>query len=146
MDAVVHQIKTNSSLYEKSLIIRNDVLRKPLNLNIYDEDLSDEKDQIHFVLEKDNQILGTVSLVPYYKKNTGKLRQMVTSTEARGKGYGQILVQELEKYASNNFMKTIVLHARHHAIGFYQKLGYAICSEPFEEVGIKHVIMQKELH
>ena len=43
-------------------------------------------------------------------------------------------------------MKTIVLHARHHAIGFYQKLGYAICSEPFEEVGIKHVIMQKELN
>jgi len=63
MKPIVHQVETKSSLYEKSLVIRNDVLRKPLNLNIYDEDLSDEEDQIHFVLEKDNQILGTVSLV-----------------------------------------------------------------------------------
>ena len=46
----------------------------------------------------------------------------------------------------NNEMKTIILHARHYAIGFYQKLGYSICSEPFEEVGIEHRVMQKELH
>jgi predicted GNAT family N-acyltransferase len=57
-----------------------------------------------------------------------------------------MLVHELEKYAMSNEMKTIVLHARHYAIGFYQKLGYSICSEPFEEVGIEHRIMQKELH
>ena len=146
MKPIVHQVETKSSLYEKSLVIRNDVLRKPLNLNIYDEDLSDEEDQIHFVLEKDNQILGTVSLVVHYKKNTGKLRQMATIPEVRGDGYGRMLVHELEKYAVNNEMKTVLLHARQYAIGFYQKMGYTICSEPFEEVGIKNVVMQKELH
>jgi predicted GNAT family N-acyltransferase len=146
MGPVVHQIGTKSPLYEKSLVIRNDVLRKPLNLNIYDEDLSDEEGQIHFVLEKDNQILGTVSLVANYKKNTGKLRQMATIAEVRGDGYGRMLVQKLEKYAVNNEMKTVVLHARHYAIGFYKKMGYTISSETFEEVGIKHVVMQKELH
>lgn len=146
MGPVVHQIKTKSPLYEKSLVIRNDVLRKPLNLNIYDEDLSDEEDQIHFVLEKGNQILGTVSLVAHYKKHTGKLRQMATIPEVRGDGYGRMLVHELEKYAVNNEMKAVVLHARHYAIGFYQKMGYTICSEPFEEVGIEHRVMQKELH
>jgi predicted GNAT family N-acyltransferase len=71
---------------------------------------------------------------------------MATIPEVRGDGYGRMLVHELEKYAVNNEMKTVLLHARQYAIGFYQKMGYTICSEPFEEVGIKHVVMQKELH
>lgn len=142
----IHQVKTDSLWYEKGLVIRNEILRKPLNLNIYDEDLSGEVNQIHFVAEHDSQILGTVSLESHYEKNTGKLRQMATIPEVRGKGYGRMLVHELEKYAMNNEMKTIILHARHYAIEFYQKLGYSICSEPFEEVGIEHQVMQKEIH
>jgi len=142
----IHQVKTDSLWYEKGLVIRNEILRKPLNLSIYDEDLSDEANQIHFVVEHDSQILGTVSLISHYENNTGKLRQMATTPEVRGEGYGRMLVHELEKYAMSNEMKTIILHARHYAIGFYQKLGYSICSEPFEEVGIEHRVMQKELH
>ena len=53
----IHEVKTDSFWYEKGLIIRNEILRKPLNLNIYDEDLSDEVNQIHFVAEHDSQIL-----------------------------------------------------------------------------------------
>ena len=142
----IHQIKTDDLWYEKGLVIRNEILRKPLNLSIYDEDLSDEANQIHFVAEHNSQILGTVSLVSNYKKNTGKLRQMAIIPEVRGEGYGKLLLHELQKYAKSNEMKTIVLHARHYAIGFYQKMGYKICSDLFEEVGIKHVVMQKELH
>ena len=56
------------------------------------------------------------------EENTGKLRQMATILEVRGEGYGRMLVHELEKYAMSNEMKTIVLHARHYAIGFYQKI------------------------
>ena len=68
----IHQVKTDSLWYEKGLVVRNEILRKPLNLNIYDEDLSDEANQIHFVAEHDSQILGTVSLVSHYGRKYRK--------------------------------------------------------------------------
>lgn len=145
MHPIVHQINSNDVRYEKSLGIRNEVLRKPLNLDIFKEDLSDEENQIHFIIEKEDRIIGTVSLVCEYKKNIGKLRQMATIPEVRGEGYGKLLVYELEKYAKNNGMRTVILHARHYALGFYEKLGYEVCSEPFLEVGIEHQVMQKDL-
>jgi predicted GNAT family N-acyltransferase len=37
------------------------------------------------------------------------------------------------------------MHARQTAVGFYQKLGYSITGEPFEEVTIPHYIMEKAL-
>lgn len=68
MHTIVHQINSNDERYEKSLGIRNEVLRKPLNLDIFKEDLSDEENQIHFIIEKEDRIIGTVSLVCEYKK------------------------------------------------------------------------------
>jgi predicted GNAT family N-acyltransferase len=37
------------------------------------------------------------------------------------------------------------MHARQSAVGFYQKLGYQIRGEEFEEVTIPHYEMQKQL-
>ena len=37
------------------------------------------------------------------------------------------------------------MHARDTAVPFYEKLGYLCCGEPFEEVGIAHIKMQKQL-
>jgi len=37
------------------------------------------------------------------------------------------------------------LHARSPVVEFYQKSGYAIIGESFEEVGIQHFRMQKVL-
>jgi predicted GNAT family N-acyltransferase len=111
-------IDFTSEFYLKSQKLRNQVLREPLGQNLFDEDLNDEINQIHFVaLEK----------------------------EVRGQGYGKLLVSSLELFASEHGMKSIILHARHNAIGFYEKLGYQITSDVFQEVGIDHVVMEKNI-
>ena len=121
------------------------MLREPLGQNLFDEDLSDEINQFHFVALEKAEVLGVVVLVPHYKNGMGKLRQMATSEEVRGQGYGIMLVKALELFASEHRMTSIILHARHTAIGFYEKLGYKITSDIFQEVGIEHVVMEKEI-
>jgi predicted GNAT family N-acyltransferase len=75
----------------------------------------------------------------------GKLRQMATAKHVRGKGYGVALVQALEKHATEIGIEKIVLHSRHYAVGFYEKLGYQVTSDVFQEVGINHFMMNKQL-
>jgi predicted GNAT family N-acyltransferase len=50
-----------------------------------------------------------------------------------------------ENVARDRGYKKLSMHARKSAIGFYQKLGYEIVGEEFEEVTIPHYEMQKTL-
>lgn len=143
----------NSIPYKHSLLIREEILRKPLGLEITKGDVFDEDKHIHFVaIEEEysegvnlNAVVGCVVLIPEYEPETGKLRQMATLEQVRGKGYGKALVWQLEKHAKRKGMNRIVLHARHYAADFYLKVGYKICSEKFTEVGIDHYKMEKHL-
>ena len=68
-------IDFTSEFYLKSQKLRNQVLREPLGQNLFDEDLSDEINQFHFVALEKAEVLGVVVLVPHYKNGRGKLRQ-----------------------------------------------------------------------
>jgi ElaA protein len=41
--------------------------------------------------------------------------------------------------------KRLYLHSQTHAIGFYEKFGFKVCSEQFMEEGILHVEMERFL-
>ena len=135
----------NSALHHEAKGIRADVLRKPLGLPADDPAFNDKESDVHFVALDNEQVVGVVVLVPHYKKGIGKLRQMATAEKVRGKGYGIQLVKALEEYAAKNGMTSILLHSRHYAAGFYEKLGYKITSDVFQEVGMDHFAMEKNL-
>jgi predicted GNAT family N-acyltransferase len=135
----------NSALHHEAKGIRADVLRKPLGLPADDPAFNDKESDVHFVALENEQVVGVVVLVPHYKKGIGKLRQMATAETVRGKGYGIQLVKALEEYAAKNGMTSILLHSRHYAAGFYEKLGYKITSDVFQEVGMDHFAMEKNL-
>lgn len=141
----VEIVPYNSIPYQHSLQLRNHILRKPLGLSLFDEDLEVEKNQQHFVAIEDEAVVGCVVLIPFYEGKTGKLRQMATLEQIRGKGYGKILVKQLEQHARRMGMNKIILNARHHAVDFYAKLGYKVSSEVFKEVGIDHYTMIKSI-
>ena len=135
----------NSVPYKHSLLIRDHVLRKPLGMEITKGDVFDEDQHVHFVAVQEEQVVGCVVLIPHYKDGQGKLRQMATLEEVRGMGFGKMLVWQLEKYAKRNGMNSIILHARHYAADFYKKLGYVAEPEVFQEVGIDHYKMTKNI-
>ncbi len=60
-----------------------------------------------------------------------------------GIGLGKMLMEKsIPKIKKHFSSKRITLHSQTHANGFYEKLGFSVCSDEFLEAGIAHVEME----
>ena len=72
--------------------------------------------------------------------------RVVTARSARTKGYGKQLMKELLTYCDANFPNTsIKCSAQLYLKKFYEGLGFKIYGEVYEEDGIPHIAMQRDL-
>ena len=76
---------------------------------------------------------------------TARIGRMATERAVRGGGAGQQVMRALEQVARQRGDIAVVLGAQRSAEGFYRRLGYAPYGEPYEEVGIPHIGMRKDL-
>jgi len=127
--------------YQQMVNMRNEILRKPLGLNFSTDELENEKDEILIGAFEDEKMLGCCMLIKMTNK-TVRLRQMAVMNNLRGKGIGRALMNFAENIAMDLGYRTITMHARKTAIGFYEKLGYSVVGEEFFEVTIPHFEMQ----
>ncbi len=137
-------IDHGSREYQQMLDLRNQMLRKPLGLHFTQADLDAEKDDILIGCFDDDKLEGCCILTQTGPK-TVRLRQMAVSSGIQGKGIGRVLMSFAENIARDRGYTRMTMHARKSAVGFYEKLGYKICGEEFEEVTIPHLEMDKEL-
>ena len=137
-------IDHGSPEYNQMVTLRNEVLRKPLGLSFSHEELEKEKEEILIGAFDDDKMLGCCMLVQE-EPGTVRLRQMAVSNNLQGKGIGRALMIFAENIARDRGFKKLTMHARKTAAGFYEHLGYSICSDEFEEVTIPHYVMEKRL-
>ncbi len=141
----IKEISTASHEYQRLLQFRNRLLRLPLGLDLFKEDFGDDtKDFIIVAVNKLQDIIGCVMLQPL-DDQVVKLRQMAIAEYLQGKGLGRVMVSNAEETARENGYRSIVLHARITAKGFYEKMGYVPFGEVFTEVTIPHIAMKKNL-
>ena len=131
--------------YHQMLKLRDEILRKPLGLSFSSDEIEKEKDNLLIAAYEDaDQLLGCCMLVEEDPK-TVRLRQMAVLNDLQGKGIGKALMQFAENLARDRGYKTMTMHARKDAVGFYEKMGYQKKSEEFQEITIPHYIMEKPL-
>lgn len=131
--------------YRRECALRQAVLRAPLGLDLYAEDLEKERQELHFGLfDEDDQLHACAIAIPLQDARA-RIRQMAVSANCQGQGLGRKLLEEIEKQLLRRGFSEISLHARLSAAGFYEQLGYDRASEVFTEVGLPHVRMQKSL-
>jgi predicted GNAT family N-acyltransferase len=130
--------------YQQMLRLRNDILRKPLGLIFSEDEVEKEKSNLHIAAYEDGKMLGCCMLVEENPK-TVRLRQMAVINDLQGKGIGRALMQFAENLARDRGYKSITMHARKNATGFYEKLGYKKIGQEFQEITIPHFVMEKEL-
>ena len=130
--------------YQQMIKLRDDILRKPLGLSFSEEELENEKNNLHMAAYEDDQMLGCCMLVEE-EPGTVRLRQMAVLNDLQGKGIGKALMQFAENLARDRGYKKITMHARKNALGFYEKMGYKKIGTEFEEITIPHYVMEKEL-
>jgi ribosomal protein S18 acetylase RimI-like enzyme len=137
-------IDHGSKEYQQMVALRNEILRRPLGLSFSPEELEKEKNEILIGAFEEDKMLGCCMLVSE-EPGTVRLRQMAVLNNLQGKGIGRALMQFAENIARDRGYKKITMHARKTAIGFYEKLGYKVKGEQFEEVTIPHFLMEKML-
>jgi len=132
-------------LYAQAIDLRTRLLRDPLGLVFYAEDLAQEWDMHHLVAVNEQQkVLGCLVLTEL-DQETIKMRQVAVDTDQQGKGIGAQMVKVSEEYARRRSYRTMSLHARQVAVDFYLRLGYEIYGDPFTEVSVPHRSMRKLL-
>lgn len=137
-------IDYGSPEYRQMVQLRTDILRKPLGLTFDEEELEKEKEEILIGAFEEEKMLGCCMLINS-EPGTVRLRQMAVLKNLQGKGIGRALMQFAENIARDRGFRRITMHARKSATGFYEKLGYTVYGEEFEEVTLPHVVMEKKL-
>jgi len=141
---IYRQITVRDPEYPVEKDLRDRVLRIPLGLHLSDLDLRDENEQVHLVAISDQgQMIGCVLVA--FSGNVAKARQLAIEGAYQGRGIGTELMKRAEQAVRARNIRTVTLHGRATARGFFEKLGYTARSEVFTEVTIPHVVMQKDL-
>lgn len=136
------EITYDSPDYRAALELRQQILRRPLGLDLYAQDLSVEANEWHFGLKEQDELIATVTLRPDGPGRV-RLRQMAVAPSHQGQNLGRQLIEQVEPIARDRGIAEITLHARCEAEGFYTRLGYTRVGDEFMEVGVRHVEMRK---
>lgn len=120
------------------------MLRRPLGLDLFEEDLAAERRQLHFGMFEGDRLVAC-AVADRETGDVAKVRQMVVASEYQRRGVGTKLMSELARVLKDRGIRKIVLHARANAVGFYEKLGFSVVGNGFVEVTIPHYRMEKNL-
>ena len=133
-----------SQEYVEALVLRDLVLRKPLRMSIYNDNLEKDKTDTHIGAFIESDLLGTLILSGLSNEEV-KMRQVAVHNSQQGKGIGSGMVLFSEDVAKQMGFVQMVLNARKTAVHFYENLNYIKEGEEFMEVGIPHYKMRKVL-
>jgi predicted GNAT family N-acyltransferase len=108
----------------------------PAEIEIDDRDAA----CIHALARLDGRVVGTGRLLP-----DAHVGRMAVLKEARGQGVGGLLLEHLVARARERGDPEVVLSAQVHAIPFYARHGFAAFGPVYEEAGIPHQDMRRQL-
>lgn len=139
------------ALYGEALALRDAVLRRPLGLAFPEDIAEGERDHRHFALVWEGKeggkerVLACLMVVSHSDERL-QIRQMAVAEADQGRGHGRHLMLAVEQLVrEGGFRGCLFLHARATAVSFYARLGYNVVGAPFEEVGLIHRLMEKEV-
>lgn len=97
-----------------------------------------DADAVHLIaIDNENHVLGCARIV-----NQNSIGRMAVSKEKRGLGIGTSLLKAAVGVCRVRGQQLVKLSAQIHAVTFYEKAGFAVCSTPYLDANIWHVDMQ----
>jgi len=100
-------------------------------------------DALHVFLREGDEMYAYLRIFEK-DKDTARIGKVLTTRRGEGLG-GRLLKAGIEAVRQRTDKKEIYIEAQTHAIGFYEREGFVICSEEFPEDGIPHVQMRLKL-
>ncbi|MGE4427303.1 MAG: GNAT family N-acetyltransferase [Solirubrobacteraceae bacterium] len=93
----------------------------------------------------DGRVVGTIRLLTADDGRVVRVGRLAVDAAWRGRGIGRDLLRRAEGYAQSLGAHELRLAAQVDAVGLYLAAGYEQQGEPFEEAGIAHVWMVRDV-
>jgi GNAT superfamily N-acetyltransferase len=119
--------------------LRRDVLY--LGQRLFEMELEEDRNGIHFGAFKDNKLAAVVSL--FQQGEDFQFRKLAVEPRVQKMGVGTGLLNYITDYAAANGGKRIWCNARNTAFGFYMKAGFKMTGQQFSRNGFDYEIMEK---
>ncbi len=142
MTITVHVV-TYPSERDTAFDIRRRVFQEEQGVPAEEEFDADDARATHVLAHVDETPVGTGRIV--IRGGDAKVGRMAVRREWRRRGVGRAIMQELTRVAHEHDVRRLVLHAQVQAIPFYEGLGFHSVGETFEEAGIPHRRMERDL-
>lgn len=107
-----------------------------------------EEQQVPEALEWDDEDADAIHLLAYGLDgraigcarllNDGRLGRMAVLQDCRGCGIGTAMLEFALELFREQCFEQVTLSAQTHAIGFYERAGFRVCSEIYDDAGIPH--------
>lgn len=140
-------IVNNAQDLQRCFAIRKEVF--VVEQNVPEDDEWDDRDAecTHFlaIVEREpHHSVGTARLCEFEDGNA-KIQRVAVLASERKSGVGRLLMNAVENEALRRGFNEVFLSAQTHSIDFYQRLGYQAFGEVFDDAGIPHRNMAKNL-
>lgn len=116
----------------------------PPELEIDAYDAPEDAASAHALVRRDGE---AVAAGRFYRRDasTAQIGRMAVLAPVRGEGVGTALLRALLDEARRRGYRSARLSAQTHAVAFYERHGFRSFGEPYDDAGIPHVDMAREL-
>jgi len=140
---IFREIAYHSEEWVNAVRLRERILREPLGSKFSEEELNEERDHIQIAGFTEVELIATAVLVP--EGDYMKMQRVAVLETYRNKKVGSGILEFCESLARNKGAKTMYCHARDSAVKFYAQNNYKEEGAYFDEDGIPHLKMTKQL-
>jgi ElaA protein len=96
----------------------------------------------HLLLGADGKLTGCLRLVPFPDEARVAIGRVAVAPELRHQGIARRLMAEALGRCKRQYAhQTVTLSAQTHLAPFYESLGFAVTSAPYDDYGLEHVAM-----
>jgi len=102
------------------------------------------REALHVVAKDGERVIGSAR-VQFLANNQAKLERMAILKRYRRKGIGRQMLLFLDAVLKCKQVQQVIIHAQLEVIPFYKSCGFDQVGLPFQEAGIKHIEMRRQL-
>jgi predicted GNAT family N-acyltransferase len=103
-----------------------------------------DREALHMVVKDGKRVIGSAR-VQFLADNQAKLERMAVLKRYRHKGIGREMLMFLDTVWKDKQVQQVIIHAQLEVVPFYKLCGFDELGSPFQEAGIKHTQMRKQL-
>jgi ElaA protein len=96
----------------------------------------------HLLLRVDGALAGCLRLIPFPDEARAKIGRVAVALSQRRRGFARLLMAEaLARYRRDYPDCAVALTGQTYLAPFYESLGFAVTSAPYDDYGLSHVDM-----